>query len=63
MKSFMPMPQHILEWHCPKCGKEKITVENQPPWILSCHPFFLKKPKKPNCPKCKIPMVKVELFY
>ena len=63
MKSFMPMPQRMILWRCPDCGKEKTTMEKTNPWILTCFPLPFRKPKAPICPKCKKKMIKVELFY
>ena len=62
MKSFMPMPQQMIVWKCPNCGKEEITTEQASPWIQTYLPFSFGKPKAPVCSKCKIKMIKVETF-
>ena len=62
MKSFMPMPQRMILWKCPDCGKEDMTTDQTFPRIQTCLPFSLGKHKAPVCSKCKIKMIKVETF-
>ena len=63
MKSFMPMPQRMILWKCPDCGKEDMTTEKTPPWIYTCRLFSFGNSQTPICPKCKKKMIKVKLFY
>ena len=63
MKSFMPMPQRMILWRCPDCGKEKVTMELIPPWIHTCFPFVFGKRKAPVCSECKKEMLQVRIFY
>lgn len=62
MSSFMPSPKRTTVWKCPKCCREKITVDGTPPWIMTCLPFFGGRHTPPTCPKCKVEMEKQTSF-
>ena len=61
--NFVPMPRRVTLWRCPKCGLEKTAVSGPSPWIITCLPVFGRMKRPPVCPKCKVEMTEVKLFY